>query len=66
MNTSKVEKLIPEKIFKEEILCVSTQTIWRMSRRGDLPPHIVLSGKRYYLPSDIAAWLETKKVIPQP
>lgn len=58
----KPEKLMAERDFAKEVMGCSPQTIWRMLKRGDLPPYITLGNKRYYKPSDVEAWLESKKM----
>lgn len=43
-----------------EILSVSPVTIWRMEKRGELPPRKKLSGRCVgWLESDILEWIRT-------
>lgn len=42
------------------ILSVSTVTLWRMEKRGELPPRIRISTRAVgWLESDIEEWLNT-------
>lgn len=44
-----------------EILSVSTVTIWRMEKRGELPPRKQISSRVVgWLESDIKEWLENR------
>ena len=44
-----------------EMLSVSTVTLWRMEKRGDLPPRIKISERAVgWRESDIEAWLNEK------
>jgi prophage regulatory protein len=44
-----------------EILSVSTVTVWRMEKRGELPPRKKISNRCVgWLESDIKKWLEER------
>jgi prophage regulatory protein len=44
-----------------EILSVSTVTVWRMEKRGELPPRKKISNRCVgWMESDIREWLENR------
>jgi len=44
-----------------KILSVSTVTLWRMEKRGELPPRIKISTRAVgWLESDIKEWLKNR------
>ena len=48
-----------------EALRVGIATIHRWRQCGEGPPYIKLGNKVYYRPSDLDAWIEEHKQIPQ-
>jgi predicted DNA-binding transcriptional regulator AlpA len=53
-----MEPLITDKIFREQIIGVSSVTWWNWRKKGKLPAAVVIGRRRYYRCSDIEAWLE--------
>ena len=46
------------------LLGLSRATLWRMEKRGELPPKIALSpGVTGWRESDISEWLEARKIL---
>lgn len=55
-------KIIRPKQLAHE-LGISSTSLWRMEKRGELPPRIQISGQLVgWLESDITAFLESKRV----
>ncbi|MGK7369680.1 MAG: helix-turn-helix transcriptional regulator [Candidatus Halalkalibacterium sp. M3_1C_030] len=47
-----------------ELLSVSTVTVWRMEKRGELPRRKKISSRTVgWLESDIKEWLENRPVV---
>jgi predicted DNA-binding transcriptional regulator AlpA len=47
-----------------EALSVSTVTVWRMEKRGDLPPRRKISqGTSGWLESDLIEWLKERPTV---
>ena len=48
------------------LLSISRATLWRMEKRGELPPKIALSpGVKGWRESDISEWLEAREILPE-
>ena len=53
-----MEPLITDKIFREQIIGVSSVTWWTWRKKGKLPAAVIIGRRRYYRRSDIEAWVE--------
>ncbi len=40
-----------------ELLKITTRTVRRMEDRGELPPHIRMGGRKYFLSGRVVTWL---------
>lgn len=44
-----------------DALSVGLRTVWRMAAAGELPPSVLVRGRRLWLRSDVEQWLTRKK-----
>lgn len=60
MEKSNLQLIRPDELSK--ILRVSKMTIWRLSKKGELPPKIKISGRAVgWLKSDIENFIQSRK-----
>jgi predicted DNA-binding transcriptional regulator AlpA len=65
--TNLLDRLPPEAVLTDKQVCeligISTDTLWRLERKGDAPPRIQLSPRRHGRRlADVRRWLAERTV----